>query len=92
MVEKGRHINVDRDSRICIFCENTNSYVIEDGMHFLIMCTEYPQLRQMYFRTEWLNQITCDQLFINIMKDSRIDSVYALVKYLGCANIYEREH
>jgi len=70
MIEKGRHISVDRDSGICIVCANTNSYASEDELHFLIMCPEYQGLRQNYFRTEWLNHIICDQLFINIMKDS----------------------
>ena len=37
MIEKGRHLNIDRNNRYCKFCKNK----IEDEQHFLINCPLY---------------------------------------------------
>ena len=38
LIEKGRHMNIDRDFRFCPFCLKQNIYVVEDKFHFLLIC------------------------------------------------------
>jgi hypothetical protein len=41
MVENGRHFNIDREHRDCMYCES----MLEDEYHFLIVCSLYANLR-----------------------------------------------
>ena len=47
MIERGRHLNIERNLRICQFC---NSGLIEDEYHFLLACPFYRDLRKKYFK------------------------------------------
>ena len=46
MIEKGRHLNVDKNLRFCPFCPG----IVEDEKHFIARCPQYRHLR-----TELLN-------------------------------------
>ena len=37
MIEKGRHLKLDRNRRFCPFCPNE----VEDEIHFMITCKNY---------------------------------------------------
>ena len=37
MIEKGRHLKLDRNLRFCPFCPNE----VEDEIHFMITCKNY---------------------------------------------------
>jgi len=41
-IESGRHRNVQRDMRFCVFCDSNQ---IEDEKHFLLYCSFYDELR-----------------------------------------------
>ena len=43
-IEKGRHINIERNQRKCPFCTSD----IEDEFHFILICPEYIDLRKTY--------------------------------------------
>ena len=45
MIEKGRHLGIDRNQRFCPFCPNK----IEDEKHFLTRCPQYRHLREILF-------------------------------------------
>ena len=49
MIEKDRHMQVEREIRFCPFCLERNVYSIEDEFHFFMVCTAYEELRNMYF-------------------------------------------
>jgi hypothetical protein len=44
MIKKGRHFNIDKEYRVCIYCETT----IENKFHFMIECPLYAYLRSKY--------------------------------------------
>ena len=85
MIEKGRHSNIDRDSRFCKHCATLNDYTIEDELHFLIICPMFADLRLQIFRDEWKLNAQANQLFTTIMSDTRQDSVFALARFLNRA-------
>ena len=85
MIEKGRHLQIDRDLRHCQYCLGNNNYAIEDEKHFLLWCPLYEELRNALFLQEWLNYNTCDNLFVIIMSDTRYQGIIALAKYLNLA-------
>ena len=66
MIEKGRHLNIEREYGCCPFCLNRNIYVIEDEFHFFMVCPTYNDLRILYFNTSWRAFITV-QHFYSIM-------------------------
>ena len=94
MIEKGRHINIDRDYRFCQYCLNRNVYTVETEQHFLIICPLYDDLRQKYFIDSWLNSIPCERTFIYIMADNKHSSIFALARFLKAAfearNLYQQ--
>ena len=45
MIEKGRHLNLDRKQRLCPFCPDS----VEDEKHFLIECKAYKENREILF-------------------------------------------
>lgn len=46
MIERGRHINLDREFRYCYICYGKGKSVVETEYHFLFECEEYEGLRQ----------------------------------------------
>ena len=45
MIEKGRHLNISKELRLCPFCSDS----IEDEIHFLIRCKTYSNHRKKLF-------------------------------------------
>ena len=43
MIEEGRYRNIDKNNRICPYC---NMKLTEDEFHFLLVCPAYRDLRQ----------------------------------------------
>jgi len=82
MIEKGRHLNIERNYRYCRYCLSRNVYVVENEVHFLLYCLLYNNLRNFYFRSEWLNSIPCEQTFVLIMCDKRQECLFLLSKYI----------
>jgi len=53
MIEKGRHLNLDKDSRYCPVCLHNVIRIVEDEMHFLLVCPLYNTIRKELFPTQW---------------------------------------
>ena len=85
MIEKGRHLRIERDLRLCLYCQQQGIYIVEDEVHFLLHCPMYKTLRQTYFLNIWSESVLCIQLFIRIMSDSNRESIMSLAKYLEAA-------
>ena len=49
LIEKGRHQNIEREYRFCLFCLERNVYSVEDEFHFFMLCPLYTDLRDKYF-------------------------------------------
>ena len=44
MIEKGRHYNISREFRVCIYCET----LLEDEYHLMLVCPLYDDIRNKY--------------------------------------------
>ena len=82
MIEKGRHMNIDRQLRFCNYCVKQDSHIVEDEKHFLLICPLYETLRQIHFIERWKSAYICDQLFVNIMTDSNRKSIQSVARFL----------
>ena len=49
MVEKGRHLHIERDLRMSLYFQQQGVYIVGDKVHFLLYCSMYQTLRQTYF-------------------------------------------
>ena len=49
MIEKGRHLNIERSLWLCQFC-NSNVNVRKDEYHPLLVCPFYSDLRRIFFK------------------------------------------
>ena len=47
MIEKGRHLSIDRDLKCCPLCIKNKIDVVEDEFHFFFECNEYEMLRKL---------------------------------------------
>ena len=83
MVEKGRHLNINREYRYCNYCLSMRQvYVVEDEYHMFMLCPLYNALRRELFATQWLSQIETVYLFTMIMSDENDNHIYAVAHYL----------
>ena len=57
-VEKGRHINIERNQRKCPLCISD----IEDEFHFILICPEYIDLRKTYIDKYFTLNLVCINL------------------------------
>ena len=81
MIEKGRHLDLDRIFRNCPFCLKRNIYTIEDEYHFLMVCPQYEDIRYIYFPENMLNYVTIDK-FYNFISSRNEQMITSLAKYL----------
>jgi hypothetical protein len=82
MIERGRHLNIDREFRFCEFCLERNVYSVEDEFHYLLVCPKLNALRHKCFLQQWLDCVPSERLFIRIMSDTTPKGIYALCRYL----------
>ena len=81
MIEKGRHLNLEKEQRICPFCPN-----VEDETHFLLHCCNYMAIRENMLETvggtlnEELNRNDDEMMLRYLLGNTQISSVVA--KYL----------
>jgi len=85
MIEKGRHLNIDRELRYCEYCVTHDLYTIEREIHVLLFCPLYADIRQTYFTATWLSSVICDQLFVTILTDTNHKNSFTLAKFLYAA-------
>ena len=94
MIEKGRHLRIDRHSRLCKFCSQ-----VEDEIHFLIKCKTFELHRKKLFETAsndifYFNHLSDQAKFIVLLKNPAIvhytsDYVH---KTLGIRDFLLEEH
>ena len=64
-IERGRHNNIELAQRICTACTQP---CIEDEFHFLIYCTRYTDLFDMYISSHIINSLSPYDNFVNLMQ------------------------
>ncbi|MCG8044707.1 MAG: endonuclease/exonuclease/phosphatase family protein [Candidatus Thiodiazotropha taylori] len=83
-IEKGRHLNIEREYRFCTFCRERCVYVVEDIFHFFMVCPLYHDLRSIYFKPSWTSLTTVHK-FYSIMKLTDIESIFSKAKFIVSA-------
>ena len=91
MIEKGRHQNIERSLRFCPLCLRRNAYVIEDEFHFFFVCPIYAEIRNIYFKPDWIRNIITPHKFYEIMSRADTSSILAVSKFLESAFRYRNE-
>ena len=91
LIEKGRHLNIEREYRFCPSCLERNVFTIEDEFHFFMVCPMYTDLREKYFKPDWKIIISLHK-FYSIMNMTDASSIFAISKFLVSAfelrNVY----
>ena len=84
MIERGRHLNIQKDLRFCPFCSSS----IEDEIHFLIQCKTYSSHRiklidmvKNKVRTVRLTEMSDKAIFTFLMNNTLVAPLVA--KYLS---------
>ena len=83
-IERGRHLNIEREYRFCPACLDRNVYVIEDIFHFFMVCPLYIDLRNIHFKPSWRLHVSV-QKFYSIMKLTDADGIFSISKFLVSA-------
>ena len=87
MIEKGRHIGIDPNYRVCNFCLSYDLHIVETEFHFLIECEAYNDLRRNIIGNLISNHKTMQDFIILISSDEP-HIIYKLSKFLYLA--YEK--
>ena len=67
-IERGRHHNIDRENRICIFC---NLKAIENEYHFLLVCPLYRDIRKQYLTSYYCSWPTINKFETLLSKQNK---------------------
>ena len=78
MIEKGRHLKIERNARFCPFCPNK----VEDEKHFLLECKPFSSIRiELFDKTRKVISafpfICTDLNFVTLMNNSDISGITA---------------
>jgi len=79
MIEKGRHMKIDRAYRFCPLCLQRNVYCIENEFNILLVCLIYADIRERHFIDGWLRNYISEHLFVHIMYDTNTQSFLHLL-------------
>ena len=63
MIEKGRHMHLDRLYRICPLCVRRNAYVLEDEYHFLMVCPQNEDIRYKFFPDNMIDNVSLNKFY-----------------------------
>jgi len=77
-IEKGRHFNINRTDRLCIYCHMN---VLENECHFLLVCPFYNNLRKQYFKPYFCHWPTKQKL-ITLMTSTNKITLLNVSKYI----------
>ena len=87
MIEKGRHLGLDRHLRVCSLCQEEGRAYIEDEYHFFFDCKVYENLREFYFKQSWLQRRNT-QTFYSIMSSTNGNDIISVARYLQAAFVH----
>lgn len=80
-IETGRYLNIDRQERICDFC---NDSCIEDKLHFILKCKKYDDMRKKYIKPYYWKKPSAFKL-IQLLSVCNIKELNNLGKFLYSA-------
>ena len=79
-IENGRHKGLRLEERLCEFCKESGTYVIEDEYHLVLCYPLYEDLRQRY---SWLTDRNSSfEFFIEIMNDTNEEHIVQFATFL----------
>ena len=81
-IETGRHLNIPREERICIYCQKINNHrIIENEHHVFFICPRYVDVRTQYLFTWYTHGNTPLDLY-NLLQMSDFRTVRLLSIYI----------
>lgn len=81
MIEKGRHIGLALEDRLCICGDNS----IEDEYHFVLICPLYSNLRSTYIAPKYYTAPNLHKFYM-LMANKQTEVIRKLAMYLFYAN------
>ena len=87
MIEKGRHLVLDRHQRLCTLCQEDGRAYVEDEYHFFFDCKIYEHLREFYFKKSWLQRRNT-QTFYFVLSSTDSTDIIAVARYLQAAFVH----
>ena len=91
MIEKGRHIGLDRNYRYCHYCRCKGISVIESEFHFLCECSASNDVRENIFGSILPNHID-QNFFYQIMSTENPAIIRKLAKFIHTAFEISKNH
>jgi hypothetical protein len=80
-IETGRYLNIDRQERICDFC---NDSCIEDEFHLILKCKKYDDMRKKYIKPYYWKKSSAFKL-VQLLSVCNIKELNNLGKFLYSA-------
>ena len=77
-IKAGRHINMLMADRLCVFCKELDTIVLEDEYHFLMLCPAHTDFRSNYL----FIQNTSYSNFIEILTETDENKIKKLASFV----------
>ena len=81
MIERGRHIGIDKALRVCLLCKELNVSVVEDEYHLFFECPKYEPLRRIYLKAYWKRCIN-EHVFNSTLTLNNKATIRSVAKHL----------
>jgi hypothetical protein len=78
-IEKGRHLNIERCKRVCVYCQTLGQNVLEDELHFLLICPLYNDVRDEFIPNLTHPNFAC---MIKLLNSKSSVTILNLCKYI----------
>ena len=84
MIEKGRHLWLDRNERLCPFCSKNDISIVETEFHFLMECMNYETVRKDILGNIIVNRRD-KNTFIMLMSSKDSNLIHKVSKFIHIA-------
>ena len=84
LIEKGRHLHIDRDSRWCPYCLKHGRHIVETEYHFVLICDQYVELRKKHIAKYYWNNPSYHK-FVLLLQSDKITTLNELAEYIYSA-------
>ncbi|MCG8049040.1 MAG: hypothetical protein N0E48_26130, partial [Candidatus Thiodiazotropha endolucinida] len=78
LIETGRHRQIERADRKCVYC-NLND--IEDELHFILICPQYTDIRQLFIKKYYYTRPNMFKL-VQLFNNENMTHLKNLAKYI----------
>ena len=91
-IERHRYLKCDRNERHCKYCKQNGLYIIEDEIHFILVCPMFEHLRNIHISKYIVHTLNATENFVKIVSSKQQRCIKDLCAFVYYAFILHAEY